>query len=397
MLRVGLSGGIGSGKSTVAEHLVSRGAFLVDSDAIAREVVAPGTLGLAEIVEAFGDRVLTGDGALDRPVLGAMVFADGDSRRRLESITHPRIAARTAELIAGAPGDAVVLHDVPLLVEKAMGPAYHLVVIVGTDQDERLRRLVDQRGMDPEDARSRIRSQAQDEERRAAADVWLPNDAGVADLLLSLDALWDERILPFERNVRDRRPAPRPDLPTIHPPDPTWPAQAERLMGRVRHVLGERAVAVEHVGSTAVADLPARDEIDLQVAVRSLGDVDAADVQHGLAAAGFVSPPDAQQDQASGLPAAAATTERLLLGADPHQLAQVHLRAADSDERRQALLVRDWLRATPSARGDYAALKASSTRAGRSGTDYLHAKQEWSAKALVRAQQWASKTRWSIS
>ncbi|MGB7424072.1 MAG: dephospho-CoA kinase, partial [Ornithinimicrobium sp.] len=371
MLKVGLSGGIGSGKSTVASHLVSRGAFLVDSDVIAREVVAPGTPGLAEIVESFGARVLTDDGVLDRPVLGAMVFADLESRRRLESITHPRIAARTAELIAGAPHDAVVLHDVPLLVEKAMGPAYHLVVIVGTGEDERLRRLVDQRGMDPEHARSRIRSQAQDEQRQAAADVWLSNDAGVADLLLSLDGLWEERIVPFERNVRDHRPAPRPDLLTIHEPDPTWPAQAERVMGRLRHVLGELAVAVEHVGSTAVADLPARDEIDLQVALRALGDVDDADVQHGLAAAGFVAAPRVRQDQPSGPEAAEETLEHRLLGADPHQLVQVHLRAADGDERRRALLIRDWLRATPSARDDYAALKAFSARAGRSGTEYL--------------------------
>lgn len=152
MLRVGLSGGIGSGKSTVSARLSELGAVVIDADAIAREVVAPGTRALAEIVARFGSAVVTAEGALDRPALGQVVFADPAARRDLESITHPRIAERTAELMAAAPADAVVVHDVPLLVEKSMGSSYDLVVIVWASEQERLRRLVRDRGMNPEEA-----------------------------------------------------------------------------------------------------------------------------------------------------------------------------------------------------------------------------------------------------
>ena len=130
MLRVGLTGGIGSGKSTVARRLVQRGAVLVDSDVLAREVVEPGTDGLAEIVAAFGPAVLDAGGALDRPALAAVVFGDPAARERLNGIVHPRVRRRSAELIAAAPADAVVVQDIPLLVEGAMGARFPLVVVV---------------------------------------------------------------------------------------------------------------------------------------------------------------------------------------------------------------------------------------------------------------------------
>src|SRR5690349_19395640 len=129
MLRVGLTGGIGSGKSTVARRLAEHGAVVIDADKIAREVVEPGTDGLAEIHAAFGDDVIS-DGALDRAALAQRVFTDETARATLNGIVHPRIGARTGELMAAAPADAIVVHDVPLLVENHLGPAYHLVLVV---------------------------------------------------------------------------------------------------------------------------------------------------------------------------------------------------------------------------------------------------------------------------
>src|SRR4051794_15886865 len=129
MLRVGLTGGIGAGKSTVAARLAEHGAVLIDADAIAREVVEPGTEGLAELVEAFGEDILTPEGALDRAALAAKAFRDEEERRKLNGILHPRIGARTAELAAGAAPDAIVVHDIPLLVEGGLGAGYHLVIV----------------------------------------------------------------------------------------------------------------------------------------------------------------------------------------------------------------------------------------------------------------------------
>lgn len=195
MLRVGLTGGAGAGKSTVATRLRELGAVVVDADALAREVLEPGSAGLREVVAAFGDRVLRLDQTLDRAALAAVVFADPEQRRRLEQITHPRIAARTAELLADVSDGAVVVHDVPLLVEKGMAPAYDLVVVVDAPVEQRVRRLVG-RGMSEPDARARIAAQATEEERRAVADVWLQNDGSPEDLVEQVDRLWRERLEP---------------------------------------------------------------------------------------------------------------------------------------------------------------------------------------------------------
>jgi dephospho-CoA kinase len=188
MLRVGLSGGIGSGKSTVARGLARRGAIVIDADAIAREVVAHGQPGLAAVVERFGPEVLDGDGRLDRPKLAALVFEDAAARADLNAIVHPRVAAETARRIAAAPADAVVVIDVPLLVEAARS-GYDAVVIVEAPEAVRLERLVG-RGMSPDDARRRMAAQASDAERRKVADVVLDNAGSEADLDAQIDALW---------------------------------------------------------------------------------------------------------------------------------------------------------------------------------------------------------------
>jgi dephospho-CoA kinase len=172
VLRIGLTGGIGSGKSTVSRLLGEHGAVIVDADAIAREVVAPGTQGLAAIVEAFGAAVLAADGSLDRPRLAAVVFADPEARGTLDGIVHPLVRARARELEAAAPPGAVVVHDVPLLAETGQGSAYDVVVVVEADPDMRVARLVE-RGLTAEDARARIAVQATDEERpRSSPNRW---------------------------------------------------------------------------------------------------------------------------------------------------------------------------------------------------------------------------------
>jgi dephospho-CoA kinase len=196
VLMVGLTGGIGSGKSEVARRLAELGAVVIDSDRLAREVVEPGTEGLAEVVAAFGPEVLGPDGALDRPALGRRVFADEAARHRLEAIIHPRVRARSAELIAAAPADAVIVNDIPLLVESGIGAGFDLVVVVAASESSRLGRLARYRGMPAEEARSRMAAQATDEQRRAAADVVLENDGSLEELRAAVDRLWYDRLAP---------------------------------------------------------------------------------------------------------------------------------------------------------------------------------------------------------
>jgi dephospho-CoA kinase len=242
VIRVGLTGGIGAGKSTVARAFSERGAYLIDADVIAREVVAPGTDGLSELVEAFGRDILDAEGALDRAALAARAFVDEDSRKRLNAITHPKVGARTWELIQAAPGDAVVVQDIPLLVEGGLAPMFHLVVIVWADEQTRLQRLTEHRGMPADDAAARIRAQADDDQRRAVADVWLDNSGAPDSVADAAARLWDERLLPCEANVRAGVAAePSGPVPTGADAD----GIAERVTNRLRAVAGERARSVE--------------------------------------------------------------------------------------------------------------------------------------------------------
>ena len=191
MRRVGLTGGIASGKTSVAEQLAARGAVVIDADVLAREVVEPGTPGLAAVVQRFGDEVLT-DGQLDRARLGALVFADPDARRDLERIVHPAVRARAAELEGQAPDDAVVVHVIPLLVETGQGQDFDVVLVVDLDPATQLRRLQDRNGLSAEDARTRIAAQAGRQERLAVADHVLDNDGSPADLAREVARVWGE-------------------------------------------------------------------------------------------------------------------------------------------------------------------------------------------------------------
>lgn len=191
-MRVALTGGIGSGKSTVSALLAERGAIVVDADAIAREIVEPGEPALAEIATAFGVEVIGPDGRLDRARLAALVFDDPVALRRLNAITHPRIAQRSVDLIAQAPTNAVVVYDMPLLVEQ--GPdalmGWDHIAVVDCPDDVRLDRLVE-RGMDADDARRRMASQATRDERNAVADTVIDNSGDLASLTGQVHRLWD--------------------------------------------------------------------------------------------------------------------------------------------------------------------------------------------------------------
>ncbi len=195
MLKVGLTGGIGAGKSEVSRLLASYGAVVVDSDLIAREVVAPGTPGLAAVTAEFGPEVLRPDGALDRPKLGGIVFSDPARLARLNAIVHPLVRDRSAELEALAgPGD-VVVHDVPLLAENGLAKLYDLVVVVDADDETRVERLVRLRGMEPQEARARLSAQASRADRLAVADVVLDNEGPLERLEPQVRALWEQLLV----------------------------------------------------------------------------------------------------------------------------------------------------------------------------------------------------------
>ncbi|MFG1773931.1 dephospho-CoA kinase [Nocardia salmonicida] len=396
MLRIGLTGGMGAGKSTVARTLVELGAVLIDSDAIAREVVAPGTPGLTALVEEFGERILSPDGSLDRPALAAVAFADDVSRGKLNAITHPLVGARTAELIGDAAADAIVVQDIPLLVENGLAPLMQLVVVVGAEEETRLRRLVEHRGVAEADARARIAAQATDEQRRAVADVWLDNNGAPEVVEEQVRDLWTRRLVPFERNQREGVRA-RAEYRLVT--DPEWDVQARRIIARLHLACGASAVRIDHVGSTAVHGLPAKDIIDIQVTVADMATAES--LTDALTAGGF--PPAARVTHdnpkpSEGDPDGTDLTrwgKRLHGNADPGRPANIHLRVQDSLGQRFALDLRDWLRANDSARAEYLAVKRGAELAAAdltydaAGDAYYVVKEPWFDAVYPVVTEWA--------
>jgi dephospho-CoA kinase len=388
-----LTGGIGSGKSTVAARLAQHGAWVIDSDRIAREVVEPGSPGLRAVVDAFGARLLTASGALDRAALAAHVFTDAAARRRLDAIVHPRVAARSADLIEAAPDDAIVVQDIPLLVEAGLAASFPLVVVIHADRAERIRRLVEQRAMPAADVRARIAAQATDEQRRDAADVWLDNNGGRDRTIAAVDQLWDQRLVPFEGNLRHRRPAPRPVHPALVTPDGSWPRQAQRLIDRIAAVGGARARRIDHIGSTSIPGLAAKDVLDVQIVV---ADLDVARRLTGdLIDAGLVRRHGRWTDVVrDGI----GRDKEMVTNADPARMVNCHVRPADSAAWRDALLLRDWLRAHPQAAGEYAELTYRLVARQRDSTDACAAATTpFVHRALDRAESWAVRTGWRVN
>ncbi|MFF3420145.1 dephospho-CoA kinase [Streptomyces sp. NPDC002698] len=210
MLKVGLTGGIGAGKSEVSRLLVAHGAVLIDADRIAREVVAPGTPGLAAVVDAFGEEVLAADGGLDRPKLGSIVFADPRKLAVLNSVVHPLVGARSRALEDAAPEDAVVVHDVPLLAENGLAALYDLVIVVDARPETQLDRLVRLRGMTEEDARARMAAQASRDKRLAIADIVIDNDVPLETLERRVRDVWAD-LVRRARHPQEQRPEQRPE------------------------------------------------------------------------------------------------------------------------------------------------------------------------------------------
>lgn len=390
MLRIGLSGGIGAGKSTVSSAFADCGAVVIDGDVISREVVQPGTDGLAALVAAFGPEILQPDGALDRPALAAIAFSDDEKRATLNGIVHPLVGKRRAELIEAAAADAVIVEDIPLLVESQMAPMFPLVVIVNADVEVRVARLIEYRGFTEADARARIAAQATEEQRRAVADVWLDNSGSSEDLRRRALELWKHRIVPFADNV-DAGVSAAVE-PLLVGADPAWAEQAGRIVKRLNTACGHRAVRVDHIGSTAVPGLDAKDVIDVQVTVPSLEVAD--ELAGALLAAGYPRLDDITQDTAH-TDDPALWRKRLHASADPGRPTYVHLRVDGWPGQRFALLFRDWVTAEPGVRAEYLAMKRDSAAAGHQTTaDYADAKEPWFVDAYERAWAWAQETDW---
>jgi dephospho-CoA kinase len=197
MLLVALTGGIASGKSTVAGRLAEHGAIVVDADQVARDVVAPGEPALARIAAEFGPGVIAADGSLDRSALGAIVFGDPEARLKLNAITHPAVLERSHALFAAAGArdpDAIVVYDIPLLVEAGRSSEFDLIVVVHAATETRVRRMTELRGMSREEALHRINSQATDTDRFAIADVVIDADGSLEETLAQADALWENLV-----------------------------------------------------------------------------------------------------------------------------------------------------------------------------------------------------------
>ncbi len=377
------------------------GGIVVDGDVIAREVVEPGTEGLGKLVDAFGNDILHDDGSLNRPALAAIAFSDDEKRKTLNGIVHPLVAHRRSELIAAAADDAVIVEDIPLLVESGMAPMFPLVVIVHADEDLRVKRLIEYRGFTEEDARARIAAQATEEQRRAVADVWLDNSGSAGALVEQARELWHQRILPFAHNLDNGQPAR--SAPVLVPSDPSWPDQGRRIAARLNTACGHRAVRIDHIGSTAVPGVDAKDVIDMQVTVASLELAD--ELADALTSAGYVRRPitaDVGKPDARSTVAEFDHTDdeslwhkRLHCSADPGRPTNVHIRVDGWPGQQFALLFVDWLRANPSVQADYLALKRRVAAEAHADTGaYADAKEPWFLDAYRRAWEWADTTGW---
>lgn len=378
-----MTGGIGAGKSTVSATFADCGGVVVDGDVISREVVEPGTEGLAALVEAFGEGILLPDGALNRPALAAKAFQDDEQRAKLNGIVHPLVGKRRQEIIDSVAEGTVVVEDIPLLVETGLAPFFPLVVVVWADEETRVARLIE-RGLPEHDVRARMKAQASDEQRRAIADVVLDNSGTREELVEKARQLWFDRILSLAENIRTGevvRTAPR-----LVAHKSAWAADAQRIVNRIKAAAGGKVLRVDHVGSTSVDGLDAKDVVDIQVTVASLEDAD--EIAGALAAAGFPRVSDVGSDVAHD--DSGRWGKRLHGAADPGRPANIHVRVDGWPNQRFALLFPVWLAAHPALSDEYLQVK----RAALSAPDYAEAKEPWFAEAYPKALAWAEATGW---
>lgn len=384
MIRIGLTGGIGAGKSTVSATFAECGGIIVDGDVIAREVVEPGTEGLAQLVDAFGDDILLADGALNRPALAAKAFVDDEKRATLNSIVHPLVGKRRQEIIDAVTEDAVVVEDIPLLVETGMAPMFPLVVVVTAPEETRVERLI-KRGMDEADARARIAAQAPEAARRAIADVLLDNSGSAGELVERVRDLWYNRVLPLAHNIRTRQCVSV--KAELVPFNPAWQQDAERIIKRIQMACGAKALRVDHIGSTAVVGMDGKDVVDVQITVASLDVAD--DIAESLTHVGYPRKEHVTSDNPH-TDDPALWRKRFHCAADPGRPANIHVRVDGWPNQQFALLFTDWLLANPGVQADY--LKAK--RHALAAPDYAEAKEPWFLDAYRRASEWAKASGW---
>jgi dephospho-CoA kinase len=276
------------------------------------------------------------------------------------------------------------VEDIPLLVETGLAPLFPLVVVVSADIETRVTRLIN-RGMDEADARARIKAQAPEEQRRAIADVLLDNSGSAGELVEKARDLWYNRVLPLAHNIRTRQCAPR--VYQLVPYRPSWPEDAHRIIKRLEMACGAKALRMDHIGSTAVPGMDAKDVIDIQVSIASL---DIADEINGpLANVGFPRIEHITADTAH-TGDVAMWRKRIHCAADPGRPANIHIRVDGWPSQQFALLFRDWLAANPGAQQEYLATK----RRALAAPDYSQAKEPWFADAYGRAWEWADATGW---
>lgn len=398
MLHLGLTGGIGAGKSTIAAELTACGGHLVDADQIARDVLDPGTEGLAAVVAEFGPGILTKDSRLDRPALARRVFGDEDALRRLNAVVHPLVRAETRARLADLPDDAVVVHDVPLIVENHLAAEYHLVLVVGAHATTRTQRLQRDRGMTAEQIEARMAAQADDTQRAQVADEWIDNDGDPDAATDQVRQLWRERIAPYAANLAAGRRAPRPERPELTSPPQgprSWAVQAEAILDRLRRAGGDLVLTADHIGSTSVPGLLAKDVLDLQLGVADLAAADR--LAPALAAAGFPRVQGQWRDSPKeGVAEPGARWEkRFHANADPARAVNLHVRVAGGPGWTYALACRDWLRTDASARAGYQQVKEHLVATTGSTRDYAAAKEPWFDQAWPQIQTWAERTGWA--
>lgn len=395
MLRVGVTGGIGSGKSTVSRRLAELGAVVVDADEVAREVVEPGESALRAIRERFGHKVIRADGRLDRTGLAGLVFPDPEALRTLEAITGPAIASRVALRRRGVEAGRVSVFDMPLLVERGLWVHEHLTIVVESDVETRVRRLVELRGLAEADARHRIAAQATDEQRRVAADVLLANKGTVDELAGEVTRLWDERLELWNRNLLAGSRTRRAEVDAVVAPRSDWAARGARVVAKLAAALAHEPVTdVSHIGSTAVPGLIAKDVIDVQVGVRSLSTADTDGFHDALRHAGYLVTAGNLGDRPKPGTDPLAWGKRFWGGCDPREIVHVHVRETDSEGWRFALLFRDWLRHESRERDDYADEKRRLLAVHPDTSAYAEAKEPWFDEAWARAHAWGDRTGW---
>jgi dephospho-CoA kinase len=326
---VGLTGGIGSGKSTVARRLAELGAVVIDADQVAREVVEPGEPTLARIREHFGAQVISADGTLDRAGLAAIVFPDPEALAALDGITGPAILDRVAQLRTAVPDDSVTVFDMPLLVERRLWVHEHLTVVVDVEVETRVARLVELRGLDEADVRHRIATQATDEQRRAAADIWLDNNGSPDELRRQVDWIWHERIAPYAANLLSGIPNRGSEPAPLVTAQGDRSAQGERVVARLVAALEPTGLAagVEHAGSTAAPGAAAQDVINVQLSLDAPGDAERPELVAALRDAGYVPSVGDLGDTVSAVGADPVAPKHCYAGCDPAQVVRVEVTA----------------------------------------------------------------------